>query len=331
MAKHWSLSDWVEKFVTLAMMMVVFVIMALAGKLGLTRQTLRLMTSQMQSPRIKRRAFKGYQPTKHDVFVCTYSKSGTYWTMQIAYQITRRGKGEFRHIHDVVPWPEAPMPSVVKLHDESPVRAAPTGLRVIKTHLESTYVPYSPEAKYIVVVRDPKDAFVSSYFFSQGMISGPMISVEEWLQLFLFGKFQYGSWVEHLAGYWPWRSRDNVLFLTFEEMKADHAGVVRRIAAFMGVALTDAEFAQVVEKSQFQYMKRIDEKFAPERPFPFSKRVKGFVMMRKGERGGSSELLSPEQQALIDRQMKAELERHSCDFPYDQTFETLDREAAASA
>lgn len=321
MAKQWSLADRIGKFFTWLMMTLVFIMMALAGKLGLSRQTLRFMTSQMQSPQIKQRAFKGYRPARHDVFVCTYAKSGTYWTLQIAHQIANRGKGEFGHIHDVVPWPEAPMPNIIKLSDEALHRASPTGLRVIKTHLESDYVPYSPEAKYIVVVRDPKDVFVSSYFFSQGMISGPMVPVEEWLKLFLFGKFQYGSWAEHLAGYWLWRKRDNVLFLTFEELKADHASGVRRIAAFMGVALTDEEFARVVEQSQFQYMKRMDEKFTPQRPFPFNRRVTGFAVMRKGARGGSSELLSPEQQAAIDRRMKEELERYGCDFPYAQMFE----------
>lgn len=331
MAKQWSLSDRIGKFFSWIMMMLVFIMMALAGKLGMSRQTLRVMTDQMQSPKIKQRAFKGYRPTKHDVLVCTYAKSGTYWTLQIAHQITNRGQGEFGHIHDVVPWPEAPMPNVIKLANESPARASPTGLRVIKTHLESNYVPYSPEAKYIVVVRDPKDVFVSSYFFSKGMISGPMVSVEEWLNLFLFGKFQYGSWAEHLAGFWPWRDRDNVLFLTFEEMKADHAGVVRRIAEFMGVELADEEFTRVVEKSQFQYMKRMDEKFTPQRPFPFNKHVAGFAVMRRGARGGSSELLSAEQQSAIDRRMKEELARYGCDFPYAQMFETASRQASAAA
>lgn len=330
MAKQWSVADRIGKFGTWVMMMLVFVMMMLAGKLGLSRQTLRAMTSQMQSTKIKQRAFKGYRPTKHDVLVCTYAKSGTYWTLQIAHQIAHRGQGEFEHIHEVVPWPEAPMPNVTKLANELPARTAPTGLRVIKTHLESQYVPYSPEAKYIIVVRDPKDIFVSSYFFSQGMISGPMVPVAEWLDLFLFGTFQYGSWAEQVAGYWPWRTRDNVLFLTFEEMKANHADVVRRIAAFMGVTLTDEEFTQVVEKSQFQYMKRIDEKFTPQRPWPFNKRLAGFAVMRKGARGGSSELLSPEQQAQIDQRMKAELQRYGCDFPYAQMFEGASAEPAAA-
>jgi hypothetical protein len=296
------------------------------GRLGLTRSVLHILSSQINSQRIRQRAFRGYQPTKHDVFVCTYAKSGTYWTIQIAYQIAHRGHGDYRHIHDVVPWPEAPMPHIVPLSDESTYRHAPTGLRVIKTHLESTYVPYNPDAKYIVVVRDPKEVLVSSYFFSRSILPGiTMVPVEEWLAMFLSGHFQFGSWIEHLVSYWPWRKRDNVLFLTFGDMKADLEGTVRRIADLMAVELSPEEFALVVEKSQFQYMKRIDHTFAPPRPFPFNRMSKP-VMIRKGARGASSELLTREQQAQIDRHMQAELCRRHCDFPYAQIFDPVNNQ-----
>ncbi|HEX6287721.1 MAG TPA: sulfotransferase domain-containing protein [Herpetosiphonaceae bacterium] len=306
------------------MMNITFTIMWMATRLGFRRAVLELLGSQMQSRRIKQRAFQSYQPTKRDLFVCTYSKSGTNWMMQIAYQIAHHGHGDYEHIHDVVPWPDAPMPSIVTLDDDATYRGAPTGMRVIKTHLESEYVPYSPEAGYIVVVRDPKEIFVSSYFFSSGMFSDSvMVPVDEWHAMFLSDKFPYGSWSEHLASYWPWRSRDNVLFFTFAEMKQDLPGVVRRVAEFMDVALSEEELALVVEKSEFSYMKRIDHKFVPHRPRLF-KNMGKTVMIRKGEHGKSSELLSHEQQAQIDRYMRAELRRHGCDFPYDETYVTVD-------
>lgn len=290
----------------------------IGSRFGLARYGLRMMAYLQQLPQIKRSAFKGYQPDARDVLVCTYSKSGTNWMLQIAYQIAQRGQGEYAHIHDVVPWPDAPMPAIVALSDLATY--TPGGLRVIKTHLEQQYVPYSPDAKYIVVVRDPKEAFVSSYFFSAGLLAeGTMIPVDQWLELFLSDRFQYGSWAEHVAGYWPWRTRPNVLVITFAEMKADLPGAVRRVAALLGVELTAAELAQVIEKSTFQYMKRIDHKFMPQPPFPFN-RFSRQVMMRKGERGRSSELLTPEQQARIDRHMQAELRRYGSDFPYVELF-----------
>lgn len=64
---------------------------------------------------------------------------------------------------------------VVPLRDERAWRAALTVLRVIKTHLEWDRLPYSPEARYICVLCDPKDAFVSSYFFIRDVIFGPLM------------------------------------------------------------------------------------------------------------------------------------------------------------
>lgn len=298
----------------------------IGSRFGLARYGLRVMAYLQQLPQIKRSAFKGYQPDARDVLVCTYSKSGTNWMLQIAYQIAQRGQGEFAHIHEVVPWPEAPTPAIVPLSDPSTYTAS--GMRVIKTHLESQYVPYSPDAKYLVVVRDPKEAFVSSYFFSAGLLAeGTMLPVDQWLELFLSDRFQYGSWAEHAAGYWPWRTRPNVLVLTFAEMKADLPGAVRRVAALMGVELTATELAQVVEKSTFQYMQRIDRKFQPQPPFPFNL-LSRQVMIRKGERGRSGELLTAEQQARIDRHMQAELRRYGSDFPYAELFPSEPSETA---
>ena len=331
MSKYSRRIPWSFRTLVMAPLMLgMFFVMQVLSKVGLKRHLFNFMGRRMQSPRLKLRAFKGYFPTRHDVFVCTYVRSGTNWTMQIAYQIAHRGRGEYEHIHDVVPWPEPPMPRIVALSDESTYRKAPTGLRVIKTHLESRYVPYSAEARYIVVVRDPKEVFVSSYFFFPASGTVP---INEWHAMFLRDAFPHGSWAEHLASYWPWRTRDNVLMLTYGAMTQDLEGTVRRIAAFMDVALTDEELALVVEKSSFAYMKNIDHKFAPALPFPLERLVRP-VMIRKGESGRSAELLSREQQAQIDRYMKEELRRHGCDAPYDEMFGVsvgLDQAVSAGA
>jgi hypothetical protein len=261
-----------------------------------------------------------YAPTANDVLVCSYYKSGTNWTMQIAVQVAHHGRAEFEHIHDLVPWPDIDVRAgyAIPLSNDEPQRSAPTGLRVVKTHMALDALPHSPSARYICVVRDPKDVFVSSYHFTRAMILGPLMpTVDAWLDTYLSADTAFGSWARHLASGWRLRSSGNVLFLTYESMRGDLPAAVDKIAAFMGVALEPHECAAVVERSTFAYMKQIGHKFdAPGAPWARSTGA----MMRRGASGQSAELISADQQRRIDDYWRAELARLDCDFPYDAEF-----------
>ena len=126
----------------------------------------------------------------------------------------------------------------------------------------------------------------------------------------------------HLASGWRLRDSGNVLFLTYESMRADLGAAVDKIAAFMNVKLEPEERAAVIERSSFAYMKKIGHKFdAPGAPWANSKGS----MMRRGESGGSAELLTAEQQRHIDDHWRAELARIGCDFAYDAAFSAASR------
>ena len=272
-------------------------------------------------PRALAGDFDSYRPTAHDVFVCAYAKSGTTWMLQIAVQIAHRGRASFANLHDLVAWPDAPgkIFPIVALEDEAPRVHCPTGMRVIKTHLSMQRVPYGPDARYVCVIRDPKDVLVSSYHFVRSVMLGPaMPRVANWLQFFLSPRFASGSWAEHLASYWSARQRSNLLLLTYEQMKADLPDTVRRMAAFMGVELTQAELQEVIHRSSFSYMQQHDSQFRPPPVLPWSK-TNGSIV-RRGERGSGAELLSFAQQRQVDDHFRAELLRLGCDFPYDEAF-----------
>ena len=264
--------------------------------------------------------FPSYEPSEHDVFVCSYYKSGTNWTMQIALQIAYRGRADYDHIHDLVPWPDMSPRArfAVPLADDGPRRAAPTGLRIVKTHLALDRIPFSPAARYICVVRDPKDVFVSSYHFTRAHIGASMMPpVDAWLDAYLSPDTALGSWAHHLQSYWTVRGRANVLFLTYEAMRADLSGTVDRIAAFMSVELAADEKAAVVAQSTFAHMKAIEDRFdTPGAPWTTA----SGTMMRRGERGKSDELISAAEQRRIDDYWRAELVASGCDFPYGTAF-----------
>ena len=293
-------------------------------KIGWAPGVLAAVAARMRKKGAARNPLRAYTPTSHDVFVAAYVKSGTNWMMQIAHQLAFHGNAEYEHIHSVVAWPDVAVPGpfrhyAIPLEDPSVWMASPEQKRVIKTHFDWDVLPYSEKARYIIVIRDPKDVFVSSYFFfvKDGPLSVTRFSVETWLKVFFSQGFgPWSSWATNTAGYWAQRHRPNVLIVSFKSMKRDLHGTVRKVADFMDVRVSDQVIERVCEKSSFDYMKRIDDKFRAWQIIPWGRAAA--PMMRKGTEGGSLELLGPERQRLVDQHFIAELDRLGSDFPYQE-------------
>lgn len=275
----------------------------------------RVLQREPSQQWFRRDGFAGYEPDERDVIVATYLKSGTNWMLQIASQVAWRGGGDFSHIHEFVPWPDAPRYGAVDLRDAP--AATPTGLRVIKTHLPVADVPVRPHARYLSVIRDPKDVVVSSWHFFHGFVAGPLMpSVAAWLDLFCSPDFPFGSWAEHVAGWWDLRHEPNVGVFTFVDLVDGLPAGVDRVAELLDVALTPAERDTVVDRSRFATMRAMDERFRPPTVSPFA--YAGSWMMRRGAYGIARELLSAAQCRRIDRWCSDELARLGSDLPYDR-------------
>lgn len=125
---------------------------------------------------------------ERDIVVACSMKSGTYMTLQAVYQIAWRGKGEFAHIHNVVPDPEANVwTNDIPLADlHAPFNESPTGYGVVKSHIsapnfdknalndpENTAPALAPlrtqvapevvsRAKFVTCMRDPKEVLLTA-------------------------------------------------------------------------------------------------------------------------------------------------------------------------
>jgi hypothetical protein len=296
--------------------------MKLGLRFGYGKQLAGVFLKQVGLPEVQAKAFGNYQPEAHDVFVATFVKSGTNWMLQIAQQTAYLGTAEFKHIHDVVPWPDAPMINLIPINDPGPRLKSPTGMRVIKTHNIAECVPYNEKAKYITVIRDPKEAFVSSYYFLGGILGIlDHVSVYDWFDLFLKDQPDLARlWAVHTAGFWDWRKRPNVLLMTFNEMKKNPRAAIERVSDLMGVSLSKAQFEEIVRRSSFKYMKAHEPQFAPYQMI-FKKPARGVAMVRSGKTGRSGELITMEQQIVIDNFCRTSLKEIGSDFPYDEAFE----------
>jgi hypothetical protein len=292
-------------------------------RLGFGKQIAALGMKRVRSRMQMAKAFVGYEPTEHDVFVTTFGKSGTNWMMQIAQQISHHGEANFDHIHAVVAWPDAPASGPIPLRDTRPLDQSPTGLRVIKTHLATEYVPYSENSTYLTVLRDPKEVLVSSYYFLGGMFGVlSHVTIDDWFDLCVAPDRLMAAWAEHAASFWDWRNRPNVLVLNFAGIKSEPRKSIERVAAIMGVELTEAQLARVIERASFEYMQAHESQFAPPQS-PLGDKSNPTLMVRRGASGKSEELLSLAQQAEVDRVCQAELRRIGSDFPYATEFEVV--------
>ena len=208
-----------------------------------------------------------YRAAPGDIFVASYPKCGTTWTQYIVYLLENGGRplaaGErldavFPHLEEV---------------GEEIVRAlrAP---RLIKTHLPFSRAPWSAQARYVYVARNPFDCAVSFYHHTRGFPRHYDFAEGTWdtfFECFMRGAVDFGDYFEHLGSWWPHRSEPNVLFLTYERMVEAPAAVIRAIAEFLGgrareLARDAFALDGVVRESGFKEMRRDQDRWSSARP-----------------------------------------------------------------
>ncbi|KAE8601672.1 hypothetical protein XENTR_v10013757 [Xenopus tropicalis] len=95
--------------------------------------------------------------------------------------------------------------------------------RIFSTHLQYDYLPKSVSAgnvKILAVFRNPKDTAVSFYHFYNNNPGLPSYSSwDTFLQDFISGNVSFGSYFDYAITWNKHIDDENVLILTFEEMK----------------------------------------------------------------------------------------------------------------
>jgi len=213
-----------------------------------------------------------YHPVAEDLFVVTQMKCGTTWMQQMAYQVLSHGEGSFSdhshvHLYNTSPW--------IETHSGVPFAAAPrigvAGKRLIKSHLNAALCPFSARAKYIYVARHPVSCFASITDFVE-LLLGPMAPERAaLLDWYCSDEMFYTAWPDHVADWWDVAlERDNVLFLHYEQMKADSRATIERVAGFLGESLSEQAAAEVLRKSSFEFMSAHADQFEMTPPNLFS-------------------------------------------------------------
>jgi aryl sulfotransferase len=61
--------------------------------------------------------------------------------------------------------------------------------------------------------------------------------------------------LQHIASFWRHQSDGNVAFVHYNDLKADLAGEMRRVAAFLGIEVRAPKWAALVERCTFERMR----------------------------------------------------------------------------
>ena len=196
-------------------------------------------------------AMEAYRARPSDVIVTSFPRSGTSWLQEITWRVTHRdGRGAGVPLEDRFPLLDS-LPQEGILPPEKM-----TDQRFFKTHLHYRLLPESVKttgAKVLYISRDVRDVCVSFYHFCRAYsIYEYRGTFAEFRDSFMRGAVLYGPYREHLKGYLE--HLDTVLCLTYEQLHQDRASVVRRVADFLGVSLTDADVDDIVRNTSFDVM-----------------------------------------------------------------------------
>ena len=213
------------------------------------------------------RRWAGFTPRANDIFVCTPAKCGTTWMQTIVASLLFPDGRLPGRVLELSPWIEA------EFHPVGEVLArleAQRHRRFMKTHTPADGIPWFPDAKYVFVARDGRDAFMSMC----NHLARFRNDVREELNARIAGESVmpmppwtgdvhgfFAVWLpalgllEHVAGFWQRRRQPNLLLVHYNDLKADLAGEMRRVAAFLETPVPAALWPQAVERCTFEAMR----------------------------------------------------------------------------
>lgn len=202
---------------------------------------------------------EGFEARPDDLLISTYPKSGTTWASEILDLIYNNGdveKCKRDAIFNRVPFMELIMPGYVNGIKQLEELKSP---RLVKTHLPVELLPpslWKNNCKMIYVARNAKDVAVSYYYFHMmAKMHQEPGTWEEFLEKFMTGKLSFGSWYDHVKGWWEKKKDYRILYLFYEDMKEDPKRELLKILKFLEKDLPEEIVDKILHHTSFKIMK----------------------------------------------------------------------------
>ena len=252
------------------------------------------------------RRWAGFGPRAGDIFVCTPAKCGTTWMQAIIGSLLWPDGNPPGPLLELSPWLEF---EVFPIDEILSRLNAQSHRRFIKTHTPLDGIPLFPEAKYVCVARDGRDAFMSfcnhMEHFKDDVREGlnaraaaeGIPPVPGWngdVHAFFMIWLHMLGMLEHVATFWEHRNDANVLLVHYNDLKADLGGEMRRVAEFLGISVPPSQWPPAVERCTFESMRSQGERLG-EIDRLFEGGAKSFIF--KGTNGRWRDVLTAEELA----------------------------------
>lgn len=249
------------------------------------------------------KAYPSIRVRDDDVILCAYPKSGTHWLWEVSMMLLRN-KAETIQFKKSLQMMEF---NSTKLDDfPSP--------RVLNTHVPYDALPedvITRRTRLVLVLRNPKDTAVSFYNHHVNLSHyyGYTGSFGDWLDLFLSGRVDYGSWFEYVKSWETVLERNvdhPIHVVMYEDVKEDPARETKRLAEFLGVTADPELIRQVADKCDFDRMAE-DKK---------AHQDSAEIMFRKGIVGDWKNTFTVAQNEVFDTVFKEQMKSSKLSFRY---------------
>ncbi|CAN7012482.1 hypothetical protein Bca4012_030819 [Brassica carinata] len=265
----------------------------------------------------------GFQPQDTDIILASYPKSGTTWLKALTVALMERPKNNsyssddehpllYDNPHGIVPclemdvYHESSSPNLAKF-------SAPR--RLFSTHMPLHAMEEAHKhsaCKIVYVCRNVKDTLVSWWFFLCAVLKIEQSRgiLESLFESFCNGTIYYGPFWEHLLSYWRATLEEpkHVLFMRYEELKAEPRHQIKRLAEFLGCPFTKQEeesgvVDKILDLCSLRNLRSLEVNKTGSR-----NDVDHKDYFRKGEVGDSKNYLTPEMEYKIDMIIQEKLQ-----------------------
>ncbi|XP_053686575.1 luciferin sulfotransferase-like [Sabethes cyaneus] len=242
-----------------------------------------------------------------DIWIASYPKSGTTWVQEMVWLICNDldfDKARATVIRDRSPFLE--VSTIFDIGEDmssfSYTSETPSP-RFIKTHLPVSLLPpkiWTVKPKIVYIRRNPKSVAVSYYHHSKtNDFKG---TLESFIQLFMKDLQLYSPYHQHVIEYHHLEDYDNILYLSFEEMKRNLRESVLQTCKFFGRTYSASKIDDLCRHLSFESM-TANLAVNYEDAFP------GEKFIREGAIDGWKKELSPELIAEMDHWTERTVDR----------------------